>query len=372
MLPAPDPPPSTLTRALSLKAEAADLQTSGNLAQATQICREAVTLLNGDPPPTSPRLAFLWFALGNIFEPAGAFAEALTCAEASLTAIESLLPGNGGKSGEQLRLRALGLLVTALRQLGEYAKAETHAVRQIELATALPDGSPAKPAECSIAWNNLGMLCKYAGWFERGAAAYEKALAFAEGQSEGASRQSMLAAVLHNIGGLRHARGLFREAEEPARRAWEIRRDLLGEDHLATLADATAYAAVLDGLKRYMESRPIYEHALEVFEKTLGPEHYEVAATLHNLALVENAQGNRAQAIVLARRSLALKTSLLGTNHPDTALSAMNLASLLPVESSVEARGILAASLIVFERTLHPDHPNLERCHQLLERRSVA
>src|ERR1035438_9712630 len=87
-----------------------------------------------------------------------------------------------------------------------------------------------------------------------------------------------VAVLYHNLGGLDHARGRFREAEEPARRAWEIRRELLGPDHPDALADACAYAGVLDGLERYAESRPIYQHALEVWERMYGPVHFEVAA----------------------------------------------------------------------------------------------
>jgi hypothetical protein len=39
------------------------------------------------------------------------------------------------------------------------------------------------------------------------------------------------------------------------------------------------YAGVLDGLGKYEESEVIYRRALGIFEKTYGPEHYEVART---------------------------------------------------------------------------------------------
>jgi tetratricopeptide (TPR) repeat protein len=177
----------------------------------------------------------------------------------------------------------------------------------------------------------------------------------------------MTATILHNLGGLHHARGRFDLAEEPSRRAWKMRRRLLGANHPTTLADATAYAAVLDRLGRYGESLPIYELALDFYERTFGPEHYETAATLHNLALVERAAGHHARAEKLARRALDIKTKLLGATHPDTALSALNLAAMLIPSQPEAAELLLQGALAVLTRALAPDHPHVIRCRQLLE-----
>jgi hypothetical protein len=93
-----------------------------------------------------------------------------------------------------------------------------------------------------------------------------------------------------------------------------------------------------------------------------------VAATLHNLAFVESAEGKGERAIELARRSLAIKTKLLGLDHPDTALTAMNLASLLTGDRAAESVALLRRALSVFERTLDRGHPHIGRCRRLLER----
>ena len=261
----------------------------------------------------------------------------------------------------QSELQIVSLLGNTLRQQGEYERAEGPLLRAIEIA----EGMPSHPEEIIFAWNNFGVLCKYAGWFERGERAYERALAAAARLVE--HREAMTATLLHNLGGLHHARGRFDLAEEPARRAWEMRRRLLGDNDPATLADATAYAAVLDRLGRYEESRPIYEHALGFYERTFGPEHYETAATLHNLALVERAAGNHGRAEQLARRALDIKTKLLGASHPDTALSAMNLAAMMMTSRPEEAEGLLHVALAALTRALEPHHPHLVRCRQLLE-----
>jgi tetratricopeptide (TPR) repeat protein len=108
---------------------------------------------------------------------------------------------------------------------------------------------------------------------------------------------------------------------------------------------------VLDGLARYAESRPIYEKALEVYERVFGPEHFEIAATLHNLAGVESALGEEQLAEAHYRRALAIKGKMLGEDHPEWALTANNLAAM------VGDRELLARAAAVLETRLEEGHP---------------
>ena len=94
--------------------------------------------------------------------------------------------------------------------------------------------------------------------------------------------------------------------------------------------DQVAWAGLLDGLGRQAESEPIYRRALQVYEQRLGPDHFEVAATLNNLGMARAAQGDREEARILLDRSLAIKTKLLGPGHPGTLLTRRNLAALAP------------------------------------------
>jgi tetratricopeptide (TPR) repeat protein len=346
----------------SLQTEALRLLEEGHHAESAAKCKQALESFDDSYPRPSARAAFVLCSLGFILEQTGVYAEAEACAARALAMLESLPPASVGPAIDLLRLRSFSLLGTALRQLGEYAKAEAPFLRAIEIAEGLPD----RPDEAAGAWNNLGMLCKYAGWFDRGEQAYARALEAAARQAP--HRKQITATILHNIGGILHARGHFDRAEEPARQAWEIRRELTGDDHPSTLADAAAYAAVLDGLGRYKESKPMYQHALAIYERVFGPEHYETAATLHNLALVEESEGNLARAVEMARRSLDIKTRLFGRDHPDAALSAMNLASLLIGNSTEEARALLDSALRTFERALAADHPHAALCRRLRDR----
>ena len=71
-----------------------------------------------------------------------------------------------------------------------------------------------------------------------------------------------MASIWHNLGGLEHARGRPEIGEPYARKAWQLRRAALGDEHPDTVADEAALAGLLDGLGRYDESEPIYRKAL--------------------------------------------------------------------------------------------------------------
>lgn len=70
------------------------------------------------------------------------------------------------------------------------------------------------------------------------------------------------------------------------------------------------------------------KQALQVAEKSFGPNHTDVALSLHNLAKLYYTQGQYAQAEPLYKRALAIQEKTLGTDHPIVASNLKNLAVL--------------------------------------------
>lgn len=60
----------------------------------------------------------------------------------------------------------------------------------------------------------------------------------------------------------------------------------------------------------------------------LGPDHPDTATSLHNLATILAAQGDLAAARPLFERALLVREARLGADHPDTARSRPNLAAV--------------------------------------------
>jgi tetratricopeptide (TPR) repeat protein len=178
-----------------------------------------------------------------------------------------------GPEGKLILMPSLALLGTALRQQAQYDQAEPPLRRALVIAEEAGDVE-----EIVNALNSLGVLFKFSGNFDEAANLYQRALDLALQTFEAAHRT--VATLYHNIGGLDHARGRFAAAEAPARRAWELNAKLLGPDHPQTAADAVAYGAVLVDLGRAGEAVELYRHALAIFERVFGREHFEVASTL--------------------------------------------------------------------------------------------
>ena len=79
---------------------------------------------------------------------------------------------------------------------------------------------------------------------------------------------------------------------------------------------------------KYDRGVVVAQKALQVAEQTVGPDHPDVATSLHNLAGLYLAQGDYAKAEPLHKRSLAIKEKALGPDHPDVAMGLNNLAWL--------------------------------------------
>jgi tetratricopeptide (TPR) repeat protein len=355
------------TDPFELHERAFELWQSGELAEAERTSARALELFRQAEPelaPIHPDTANMLWVHGSVLEAQGRYAEAEACGREAVDIMDKAEGQVSGPDIAQIHVQVLGLLGTALRQQGKYPEARKHLERAIRIAETR---EIADPCALSTALNNFGMLCKYAGDFDSGAAAYQRGLKLALEQNGGEYDDPGIAALLHNIGGLEHARGRFDAAEEPARRAWEIRRKLRGDNHLDTLADAVAYAGVLDGLERYGESRPIYERAIAIYEEQLGPDHFEVAAALNNLAGVEAACGNVAAAEAHFRRSLQAKVKQLGPEHPEVALTSYNLgALLLDAGREAEGRELIRQAVSILEKTVTPGHPWLEAAKSAL------
>ena len=84
---------------------------------------------------------------------------------------------------------------------------------------------------------------------------------------------------------------------------------------LEAAADRVALAAILDASGRHREAAATLRHALSVYERVLGPNHYEVAGVLQNLAGVAERAGEPEQAAALRARARRIRRTVLGHTH---------------------------------------------------------
>ena len=196
----------------------------------------------------------------------------------------------------------------------------------------------------------LGQSLYVQGKYRESAEAYEEARA--RGPND--------ATVLNNLAVSWHAAGDYDKAEPLCRRALAIDEKTLGPEHPDVARDLNNLALLLDAKGDYAGAEPLYWRALAIHEKALGPEHPDVARDLNNLAGVLQAKGDYAGAEPLYRRALAINEKTLGPEHPDVARDLNNLAGVLQAKGDyVGAEPLCRRALAINEKALGPEHPDV-------------
>jgi tetratricopeptide (TPR) repeat protein len=157
-----------------------------------------------------------------------------------------------------------------------------------------------------------------------------EALGLAAKAIDGAFRdQPLIETDLRDTIGLAYHRlAKYPEAERHLRAALDLSERSLGPDHPATLTRVNNLAALLKAKADYAVAEPLYQRALAGSEKALGPDHPDTLLGVHNLAALLRAKGDLAAAEPLFRQDLVRKEKALGPDHPSTLVSVNNLAGL--------------------------------------------
>ena len=193
-------------------------------------------------------------------------------------------------------------------------------------------------------------------------AAYERLLAHVRAAAAIASDDigPPLADALNGAGFYLHHQAAYAEAEPLYERALAIWEKALGPDHPDVALSLNNLAGLYRAQGAYERAGPLYERALAIREKALGPDHPSVATSLNNLAALYYAQGAYERAGPLYERAQAIREKALGPGHPDVALSLNNLAELYRAQGAYErAEPLYERALAIREKTLGPDHPDV-------------
>lgn len=165
--------------------------------------------------------------------------------------------------------------------------------------------------------------------------------------------------LLNWAGSYFHGRAAYSAARPLYERAMTIREKVLGPEHPDTASSLNNLAGLLQAQGDLAGARPLYERALAIYEKLLGPEHPHTATSLNNLALLLQAQGDLAGAQPLFERARATYEMVLGPDHPLAATALNNLALLLQAQGDLSgAQPLFERALAIRENALSREHPD--------------
>jgi tetratricopeptide (TPR) repeat protein len=153
-------------------------------------------------------------------------------------------------------------------------------------------------------------------------------------------------------------RGEPKAALAPYERAYETRRETLGDDHPDTLDSASNLALNLWFLGEFRRARALDEDALNRRRRVLGEDAPDTLTSASQLANDLLGLGDYAQARGLQEEMLTQRHRVLGQDHPDTLNTASLLAGTLwSLGEYQQARQLQNETFARSRRVLGEDHP---------------
>jgi tetratricopeptide (TPR) repeat protein len=287
------------------------LRNLGNLAEAEQLLRQALSLDERHFGPSHPNVA--------------------TC----LNNLAALLhDSNRLDEAEKLYRRALAI------------DEKSFGANDDKVATCL---------------NNLAALLYEKNRLNEAEELYRRALA-ADERSLGPSH-SKLATHLNNLAQLLRATDRPDEAEPLYRRALAIDEEALGPNHPRIAGHLDNLAQLLHAINRLGEAESLYRRALAIDEQSFGSDDPRIATHLSNLATLLKASDRFEEAEQMYRRALAIDQQSFGWDHPNVGTDLNNLAALLEANNrlpeAVQLMETLLRILFGFRTSTGRDHPFL-------------
>jgi CHAT domain-containing protein/Flp pilus assembly protein TadD len=137
---------------------------------------------------------------------------------------------------------------------------------------------------------------------------------------------------------------LAKSEREPVPTAWAQHADEMDE------LNKKSHDLVLAG--RPFEAIPLAQRSLELMEKTLGPDHLNVAIQLLHLSMLHQTVGKFSEAESLALRALAIHEKVQGPDHSEVAFSLLVLSHLYRERGEYsKAEPLVQRALAIQEKT---------------------
>jgi len=344
----------------SLEHLAAALEAQGELRAAEDLYRQALSMELKVFPADHPRRARTLSALGELLPLVGMQREAEALHREALDIRRKHFPPDHG-----LVAASNLALADVLSREGEFAGAE-NIVRAV-LALRRQSLGPGHPEVGGLLLRLATVVAERPNGereAERlardGVEIQEKALG-----SEHLDRAPGL--VIHAR--LLARRGQHAEAEEHLRSAIHIRSRIFGSRHPEVAATLDDLANELDAQGRPVAAESIRRESLAIRKEGLGSRHPALGSSLSGLARTAAAQGDWVAAESLTREGLELQERAHGRETPLVAQSLIQLALIRATRGSPEeGLALLQEAKGILGRQLRPDHSELARIDQLMDR----
>ena len=207
----------------------------------------------------------------------------------------------------------------------------------------------------------LGNICQFHSEFFPAKDYYSAAVKLIEG-SEISWDDEIVASAYTDLGNANYLLGNHQQAKEYYERALSIRLKKLGPEHTDVARTLHNLGSLHNTMDNHQQAKEYYERALSIRLKKLGPEHTDVAGTLDNLGNLHNTMGNHQQAKEYYERALSIQLKKLGPEHTDVARTLHNVGNLHnTMGNHQQAKEYYERALSIQLKKLGPEHTDVAR-----------
>jgi tetratricopeptide (TPR) repeat protein len=236
----------------------------------------------------------------------------------------------------------------AQEELGALDESQAELLDVAAVATGAHDAPRAGWALVELAW--------LTGWLRAKPNEGAPFLQLAEAHAPAARDRALYERLAAVAGTLEVRRGRLAEAEQHHRRAEELVRLRLGEQHPARARALSNLAQTLFRQRKLDEALPLLEQSYRLLADSLGEEHPDTFQALNAYGAGLGTAGRLEGAAAVFQRVLDGYRRTLGANHPRIGTAARNLGEALArLGRHREALTPYAEALQVFRASLGPD-----------------
>ncbi|MBI1951844.1 MAG: tetratricopeptide repeat protein, partial [Acidobacteria bacterium] len=285
------------------------------------------------------------YLLGRVLHARDDYEKARACFERSLAISEKVF--GPGSRRVAVELEHLG---ATLRYLGEFARAKP--VLERALAIHEKNQGPEHLDVAAPAQALAGVL-SHVGELAEARVLCERALRIQE--KELRPDHPRVASTLNNLATIALRMGDYESAEPLFQRTLAI-KEKAGDD-VATASTVDNYGILLWELGALGEAVRMFERAVSLFEKTLGPRSSELAGTLGNLGAPLLVAGDYSRARQVMERALDILEQKFGPDHIQVGWLAGSLAALhYELGDRAAARSLFRRAIVVVNKAAGPEH----------------
>ncbi|CAF1469411.1 unnamed protein product [Adineta steineri] len=205
----------------------------------------------------------------------------------------------------------------------------------------------------SEGWYRLGLVLFKMGQFEKAEDIYQVLL-------DQTKDDKGKAPMYHQLGLIRKDQGKYEEALTFYEKSFAIRQKTLPPNHPDLACYYNNISVVYKNMGNYSKALSYYEKAFEIDQQSLPPNHPDLAKSYISIGLVHYNMGNYPEALSYYEKALEIQQQSLPPNHPELAMSYNNIGNVhTKIGIYPKALSYYEKALEIKQQSLPSNHPSL-------------